>query len=564
MNQPPEPPPSPLKHGCAAWARPLCFAALGAYLICAAGILSWGAYQRFHLQQTPVIDPDITGYLGPAISGLVGKGFIHMKSRSFPYPGFLWLILKTCGNFRAISLVQHTLGVATGALTLLAWNAMLRLVPAGGIPRQLSRFMGLAPAAMYLGSIAAIHFEQEIRPEAIFPFFTILNLYLSFLFIHSRFVRRESSIWLGGLNVFVAAIVYMLRPSFGLATVFSTLPVWLSLILPGPGLRQKGALLAAAILPAALLLFLPEQILARIDVYNRLAIPQTLFTVHARMILDQMSGDLASNAQTPYPRAILQSATDLLRLDFQKATSVTITKKAYPSLGFNPDYLRYDSFCNEFQNMKLWDADGYARFYDFYYIRTAREQPRAMMQKILAQMRIFYCLKNSSYRLGRTMPLAAEYARPLALIGEVADIAGGYPPLAQYLADCSVLAKNTPPLVEARRVTKWAKWLSANYLYLLFIALLSPIALFFPSLRRHLAWLVVCLWLAFSYNFGNCLTISVVHSLDVGRFARIQLLFTEFSQFLCLYFIFEALFYILMLLFFRKSLGADRGVQGLA
>lgn len=33
-----------------------------------------------------------------------------------------------------------------------------------------------------------------------------------------------------------------------------------------------------------------------------------------------------------------------------------------------------------------------------------------------------------------------------------------------------------------------------------------------------------------SYNFGNCLTIAVVHNMQVGRYVKNQLIFTVFSE----------------------------------
>ncbi len=50
-------------------------------------------------------------------------------------------------------------------------------------------------------------------------------------------------------------------------------------------------------------------------------------------------------------------------------------------------------------------------------------------------------------------------------------------------------------------------------------------------------WAVVALWFVYSYNFGNCLTIAVVHSLEVTRYVRIQLIYTVFAQCLSIYFL---------------------------
>jgi hypothetical protein len=535
------------------WLRILGYAATGGYLILAVLTLAWGAYKRFDIPQVPTVDPDVRGYLGPALLALTGKGFAHLGGRSFPYPMFVFIVLRLFGNFHAIPVVQHILGVAAGGVTLLAWNALVRLAPAGGLPRQLSRYIGLAPAAIYLGSVTAIRFELQIRPEAIFPFFTILNLYISFLFIDARFLRRHSSaIWLGGLNVFVAALIYLLKPSFGLATLFSTAPVWLSLALPGPDPLQKGKLLALAILPAALLLFLPEQILKRNDVWSQEFVPETLFTIHASMIEDQMSRDLAANAPLPYSRSIVQSAHDLLATDIPAAAS-TADLKPFPLLGYDPQYLMYNSFCVEFAKMTGWTPAALDKFYLFYYRRTALKQPSAMLHKIIQQMGIFYTAKNPVYRLAQTLDISDEYAATPDLITKSIPFGVSYPPLAPYFQECQSLGSSGIELEQVKRFSERTRVLSIHYLDLLVVALVSPLLLIFSPLRRHLLWLVVALWLAYSYNFGNCLTIAVVHSLELTRYIRIQLIYTVFAQCAAIYFLIETIAYGVRLVLGRRS-----------
>ena len=50
---------------------------------------------------------------------------------------------------------------------------------------------GLALVAFYEGSVSNLAFEHYLRPEAIFPFFAILNLLLLLEFIHAWFLRRR-------------------------------------------------------------------------------------------------------------------------------------------------------------------------------------------------------------------------------------------------------------------------------------------------------------------------------------------------------------------------------------
>jgi hypothetical protein len=524
----------------AVWPRIAGYVLTAGYLAAAAALLYWGALRRFELPQAPLIDPDIEGYLGPAISALAGKGFVHLVGRSFPYPGFVYLILRIFGDFRAIAVVQHSLGVAAGGLILLAWNAAGDLVPQGGIPKPLVRFMGLVPAYLFLGSATAISFEHQIRPEAIFPFLAILNIWLSFRFLEARFIRKGPSfLWLGALNVFVSCLIYMAKPSFGFATLLCTLPVWLSLLLPGASTRQKVFLAAAGILPALLLLFLPEHILKARDPWAPLFLPETLFTVHADVIERQMDADRVGNGALAYGD-VVQASRDLLAAELAKASQVSMPK-TYPSLGFNPDYLMYDdSFCTKWAAEMHFSAREMGKFCMAWYLRALWYHPGEMAGKAKRQLAIFYTSKNPVYWLGKSMDLSnLEYARVARLMPLTSALGPGNPAVERYIASCNQLAGQGVAIPQARRFIEWLRLFSAHYLDLMWVALLSPLLLFFRPLRAHFLWLVVALWLAYSYNFGNCLTIAVVHSLEVTRYVRIQLIFTLFAQCLSLYLLLE-------------------------
>lgn len=75
------------------------------------------AVHRFKLPPWPFGEPDTWGYLHPAISKLSGGPFAHTDARNFLYPGFLFLILAATKSFAAITIVQHSLGLGTGALS---------------------------------------------------------------------------------------------------------------------------------------------------------------------------------------------------------------------------------------------------------------------------------------------------------------------------------------------------------------------------------------------------------------------------------------------------------------
>jgi hypothetical protein len=515
-----------------AWPRIVDHALTAGYLIAAAALLVWGGLQRFHLPPAPLIDADIIGYLGPAISALAGKPFLHLVDRSFPYPAFIYLILRVFGDFHAISVIQHLLGLGAGVLIMMAWNAAGRMFPSPAVPKPLFRYGGLVPAYVYLGSATAISFEHQMRPEAIFSFLTILDLWISFRFIETRFIRpKSSSLYFGALSVFLSYLVYLTKPSFGFAAIFTTLPVWLCLALPGYPIRSKAWLAAAAIVPTFLLLFLPEHILKSKDPWGPLFLAETLITVHANIVDQQMAEDLASNAPLPYPRNIVEAAHQMLSAELVKASAGGDTK-TYPSLGFNPDYLMYsDSFCIRFQTEMKFSNRAMADFCMTYYLRALRHHPGAIAQKILRQLALFYSPKNSAYWLGKSRDLSTnDYARVSQLITDTNQLGPGNPAVARYVQESNQLASQGIAVPQARRFVEWLHAFSTIYLQLLAITLLSPLLLLIRPMRAHFVWFIAALWLAYSYNFGNCLTIAIAHSLEVTRYNRSQLIFTAFAE----------------------------------
>ena len=91
------------------------------YWIVVAALFALAAWQRFSLPLDPTADPDTWGYLSPALEKLTGGAFIH-NGRNFLYPGFLFLLLRLFGDFRAITITQHLLGLGAGGLLLLTWQ----------------------------------------------------------------------------------------------------------------------------------------------------------------------------------------------------------------------------------------------------------------------------------------------------------------------------------------------------------------------------------------------------------------------------------------------------------
>src|SRR5215468_10703979 len=85
-------------------------------------LFALAAWERFRLPLDPIADPDTWGYLSPALRKLTGCEFGHTNGRNFIYPGFVYLVLRAFGDFRAITLIQHVLGLLAGGVLLLSWR----------------------------------------------------------------------------------------------------------------------------------------------------------------------------------------------------------------------------------------------------------------------------------------------------------------------------------------------------------------------------------------------------------------------------------------------------------
>jgi hypothetical protein len=163
------------------------------YWIAVVSLFTYAAFLRFRLPLEPILDYDIWGYLSPAVGKLIGTGFAH-HLRNYFYPFFLFLVLKCFSDFRPIAITQHLLGLAPGAIFLLAWQRIRSFMPAPRLPHLVHAFIGLIAVAIYLTGEEPIRFETDVRPEGIISFLAILNIFLILEFWHRCYLRSMRAI----------------------------------------------------------------------------------------------------------------------------------------------------------------------------------------------------------------------------------------------------------------------------------------------------------------------------------------------------------------------------------
>src|SRR6266513_5990797 len=111
------------------------------YLVIATFLFAAAAQKRFSLPQDPLAGDH--GYLWPALMKLSGGAFAHIQGLNFLYPGMIYLILRTCADFRAISVIQHLLGLIAGGLFLATWSRLADFFPKPRLNRVAHETIGL-------------------------------------------------------------------------------------------------------------------------------------------------------------------------------------------------------------------------------------------------------------------------------------------------------------------------------------------------------------------------------------------------------------------------------------
>jgi len=515
---------------------PICYWAPVAF------IFAWAVWQRFKLPLNPIADPDTWGYLSPALRKLTGAEFGHSQSRNFLYPGFLYLVLRCFGDFRAIGVVQHLLGLAAGGLFVLTWRRVRTFVSDSLVNPSLHDAFGLAGAAIYLLASDTIRTETQLRPEGVCAFLISINLYFAVQFISCSFLehRRTGAIVCGSATVLTSLLLASAKPSFWFAAIVVMVPVT-AFFFRQNWWRQKIALGLAIAVTAALVLW-PERILSRKDAESQTFLPTMLFVIHADLIRDQMAEDLKENAHLPYSREWLERVYAVLNSEIGK--SQTNYPGHYPSLKFNPEYLWFDpsSITTQLRREFGSNVSALCDFYRFYYWRTWQRRPFRALQKVARQFSIYYYPNCPAYAPMKIWPLMDVYERAVTSLdsADYRKIARSLPALTDFMQRTKSLAENAPATKQQGLLRHVLADLAVSYLSLLLLALILSAIIFWKQARwRRLRWLAAFVLFGSAYNAASCLEVAIVNSLEVHRYITVQLYATLLTQFLAFWLILE-------------------------
>ncbi|HVD95817.1 MAG TPA: hypothetical protein VNE84_06715 [Candidatus Limnocylindria bacterium] len=505
-------------------------------------LFACAAWQRFAVPLDPIADPDTWGYLSPALRELTASAFGHTSGRNFIYPGFLYLLLRTFGDFRAITVTQHFLGLLAGGVLLLTWRRTRCFVANPRVSLGSYHMLGLLAAAIFLLASEPIRLETQLRPEGVCAFLLSINLYVVIQFAACCFIedQRLSAAVYGVAAVFTSILLASVKPSFVLVAIVALLPIGTLFFRRRWGWQK--IVLAGGAAVSAVVLLLPEHFLSRNDKISQTFLPTTLFVVHANLICDQMADDIQRNAKVPHSPEWLERVHTTLSAEITK--SIVAGPLRYSTLGFDPDYLMYDrsSIAAQLRNEFGSNVSALCAFYWFYYWRIWQQRPLAVVKKIGRQMAVFYKAQCPAYSQRKRWMPTYEYSRGVTSLDQepYRKTWTAYPPAVEFMHRTEMLARSAPIVQQHGYIRKPLAVLAATYLPLLLIALaLSALVFMRQDRRRHLAWLAALVLFVYSYNLASCLEVAVIHSLQNPRYLAVQVFFTILAQFLALWFILE-------------------------
>jgi len=502
------------------------------YFVVAAFLFVFATWKRFSLPQDPLAEGD-HGYLWPALMKLSGGAFAHIQGLNFLYPGMIYLILRTCADFRAISVIQHLLGLIAGGLFLATWSRLADFFPKSRLNGVAHEAMGLFGASMYLLSNGPIFFEMQIRPDAVCMFFEILIFWLIVQFFYYRAISSNArKMVVYGIAVAINAfLLASLKPSFTLMALLAVAPViWLILNATG-NLAGKVVFFSVAV-PIIVALTLTEHYLRRNDQTVKTFLPETLFVIHAKIIHAQMAADLKNGETDIYSPAWLRVVCNDLESEIQRTHN--LYPKVFPVLGFQPDYLKFgaDSLLHRWR--RQLGEERFLRFLKYWYWHSVARRPFAFIDKIAGQLGVFYSTNCPAFSAREAWPLSSwSYARSLSALSKPRSLQ-----LLSKIPAGSAFVKHTQVLRFSDIVVNQNKGVQICHFcfartYLAILIISVPLAgwfIFKRSRSGESKWPAFLVIFFYSANFGNVFGISVVHTTEVWRYSTVLFIAALFAQ----------------------------------
>src|SRR5215469_10733673 len=484
-----------------------------------------GIAQRSNLPAVPLLTPDAWGYLSPALSWLGGDGFQQANGREWLYPAILAATIRLGGEFDWIVRLQQCLSLLAAPLLWLCVRLWLSIFPRRSVLfHGLAVLLGALATFIYVLGTAQIQLELTIGPEGLLAFFMIVYFTASLAYFRARWVARQSlsAIVFGAGMLLCCYTVILLRPSWTLAIVPVSCVLLVGMFGSG-SIRLRLTPFATGLLLVGAEYTLPQCLQFRPDLGARTLLPFNLVEIHAVEIVENAkrhhlleSGERRSdNTETCFYDALEQA--------WEEARVQPVRNRM---LGFDADYIQYHrKLFSTFQSEQKLTDDALIRLCYHAYFRVWRESPDTMVAKIARQFYLFLTAPSkdfSAYALDRRRFREIAAAVDPCIEASVAEARSrGYtdqPACAIYLGTLQeVYAQGfqiNHVAVQRYLAAAFAKaslWIQTAF----FAALLWVLG---DRRFRDLRLLGYAAVLVTAGLYGNVLTISIVHTLDVERY----------------------------------------------
>jgi len=480
--------------------------------------LAWKAWSVW--PPVPLADPDTWGYLNPGLMWLSGNGLQQTDGRDWLYPALVTFFLKTTGSFTGIVAWQKLLSFLAAMAMATTWRCWVSMLPFNRWILFLVSAFGALPISIQLVNQQSILFAMSIRPEAVLPLFVYTQLACVVGYCKYRWQtpRALASLLLGAAAIVFAYACLLLKPSWYLATVVTSAPVFLGFF--GRSLSLKTRLLTpvCGIVVSLLTLWLPGKLFLIKDGASITLLPEALFCVHARFIDRLLEAKLAALPDADPDKTRLQTFVGVFESELYNAEHA---HKTYEKLGFNADYLMHSqTLADAFFAYAGNDRKKVSAFCMACYRDAVLREPINYASKIFDQFTHFLFPEPKTFfsdqvNLTKAYRDSADSWYPIGAATLSPDVQKMY---GNYRDDTAALIAVTKTLEKDSKLRAFRQNFAGYSLPLTLLFLLTLLAAHVWSSLHQLrlgGWAAFVLYLA---PLGNAFGVCIVHTLDIYRY----------------------------------------------
>jgi hypothetical protein len=456
--------------------------------------------------------------------------------RELVYQVFVTAVMHLGQSPRLLVGLQHMFGLIAAGLLFVAVGNVRRVTPLRPWTQAAIGLLALGTALAWALSTIPAYYELYLMPEALFHVLSAAAMALATAALcptpsTPRGVFTSGLLASGG--AFILLMLYTTVPRWGFGVLLA--PVLLYLVLRRPGFSKAqrrgfwlapfGALLALVITPNILLH-------RKYEPQGNYFLQMHLLCIQADIILPEIEEE-ARAPQPKFPSRLLDAVSADIRREMQRYADHP--SGPTPSLHFNADQLMYEESVIAELRREFGDRPQEIReFAMYFYLKAWREQPAAMLGKIMRQLATVYGDPATLFD-ARGFEFIATDDVPLSrrvLEGQI-EGHGGAGPWAGMPGLLRQAEQDRTAYSPTAVVQKLHEFAAKAYLPVLIACVLvfgwggrrgarSP----GRATSRAMAPLAL---MGFAAGFLSCSTIAVIHTLDPGRYRETLLAVSLFA-----------------------------------